>query len=168
VFAVAFVADGQASVAGEPGGGACDLPPVPAQPVVPVDAAPGDTRDDALLSKPPAVDVVVVALVGVGAGMAGRAGRSHVAPRWHTSGADELGNADWWRPSLPQLQSGSLRHGSAVSVPSNLRVRLPLLICADAVRPSPGVALVTTGAAAPCSRTGQGPRPRGLRISDPL
>ena len=58
--------------------------------------------------------------------------------RWQASGADGLGNADWWRPWLDRLQSGSQRYGSSVSVTSNLRVSLLLLICADAVRPSLG------------------------------
>ncbi|MFN2496919.1 MAG: hypothetical protein ABR608_13580 [Pseudonocardiaceae bacterium] len=34
--------------------------------------------------------------------------------RWQASGADELGNADWWRPFIDRLQSGSQRHGSSV------------------------------------------------------
>ena len=58
--------------------------------------------------------------------------------RWRASGADRLGNADWWRPSLERLQSGSMRRGSSVSVTSNLRVCLLLLVCADAIRPSLG------------------------------
>jgi len=58
--------------------------------------------------------------------------------RWQASGADRLGNADWWRPSLERLQSGSTRRGSSVSVTSNLRVCLLLLVCADAIRPSLG------------------------------
>ncbi|MGH3709896.1 MAG: hypothetical protein ACRDQ9_16325 [Pseudonocardiaceae bacterium] len=56
--------------------------------------------------------------------------------RWQVSGADALGNADWWRPSLDRLQSGSQRYGSSVSVTSNLRVSLNLLVCADVIRPS--------------------------------
>jgi hypothetical protein len=56
--------------------------------------------------------------------------------RWQATGADALGNAGWWRPSLDQLQAGSMRHGSSVSVTSNLRVSLNLLVCADAIRPS--------------------------------
>jgi hypothetical protein len=56
--------------------------------------------------------------------------------RWRASGADELDNAGWWRPSLDQLQSGSRRYGGSVSVTSNLRVSLLLLIGADAIRPS--------------------------------
>ena len=56
--------------------------------------------------------------------------------RWQATGADALGNAGWWRPSLDRLQAGSMRHGSSVSVTSNLRVSLNLLVCADAIRPS--------------------------------
>jgi integrase len=56
--------------------------------------------------------------------------------RWQLSGADALGNADWWRPFLECLQSGSQRYGSSVSVTSNLRVSLNLLVCADVIRPS--------------------------------
>ena len=56
--------------------------------------------------------------------------------RWQATGADALGNAGWWRPSLDGLQAGSMRHGSSVSVTSNLRVSLNLLVCADAIRPS--------------------------------
>ena len=58
--------------------------------------------------------------------------------RWQASGGDDLGNAQWWRPSLKDLQSGSLRSGSSVAVTSNLRVSLNLLVCADAIRPSLG------------------------------
>nr|GLK40459.1 hypothetical protein GCM10017611_73340 [Rhodococcus wratislaviensis] len=64
VLGVAFVADGQASVAGESGDGAFDLPPVPAQPVVPVDSAADDAWNSSLFAQPPAVLVLVVALVG--------------------------------------------------------------------------------------------------------
>jgi integrase len=56
--------------------------------------------------------------------------------RWQATGADALGNAGWWQPSLDRLQAGSMRHGSSVSVTSNLRVSLNLLVCADAIRPS--------------------------------
>lgn len=56
--------------------------------------------------------------------------------RWQVGGADALGNAEWWRPSLECLQSGSQRYGSSVSVTSNLRVSLNLLVCADVIRPS--------------------------------
>jgi len=64
VFAVAFVADGHAPVAGELGDGAFDLPPVPAEAIVSLDAAAGDPRDDASFAQPSSVNVVVVALVG--------------------------------------------------------------------------------------------------------
>jgi integrase len=56
--------------------------------------------------------------------------------RWLASGAEALGNADWWRPALSRLQSGSQRRGQSVSVTSNYRVCLLLLICADLIRPS--------------------------------
>jgi integrase len=56
--------------------------------------------------------------------------------RWLASGAEALGNADWWRPALSRLQSGSQRGGQSVSVTSNYRVCLLLLICADLIRPS--------------------------------
>ena len=56
--------------------------------------------------------------------------------RWQATGGDDLGNAEWWRPSLKDLQSGSLRSGSSVAVTSNLRVSLNLLVCADVIRPS--------------------------------
>ena len=65
--------------------------------------------------------------------------------RWQASGADDLGNADWWRPFLGLLQSGSRRHGSSVSVTRNLLVSLLLLICADAIRTGLGWLLT------PCS-----------------
>jgi hypothetical protein len=58
--------------------------------------------------------------------------------RWLASGAEALGNADWWRPALPGLGSGSQRRGASVSVTSNYRVCLLLLVCADAIRPSVG------------------------------
>jgi hypothetical protein len=58
--------------------------------------------------------------------------------RWQASGADARGNADWWQPHLGQLQSGSQRYGGSVSVTSNLRVSLLLLVGADAIRPSLG------------------------------
>ncbi len=56
--------------------------------------------------------------------------------RWIASGAEALGNAEWWKPWLERLQSGSQRSGTSVSVTSNLRVALLLLVCADAIRPS--------------------------------
>ena len=76
-------------------------------------------------------------LVSVIDWLAGHPGQTWQA-RWQATGADTLGNADWWRPSLDRLQSGSMRHGSSVSVTSNLRVSLNLLVCADAIRPSLG------------------------------
>jgi hypothetical protein len=42
--------------------------------------------------------------------------------RWLASGADGFGNADWWRPAMSRLQSGSQRRGASVSVTSNYRV----------------------------------------------
>ena len=33
--------------------------------------------------------------------------------RWRASGAEALGNADWWRPWLQCLQSGSQRRGQS-------------------------------------------------------
>ena len=45
-----LVADGEAAVAGAPGGGAFDLPAVSAEAVAGVDAAAGDARDDAALA----------------------------------------------------------------------------------------------------------------------
>jgi hypothetical protein len=61
---VPFVADGQASVAGEPGDGAFDLPAVSAEAVTAVDAAAADARDDAALAQPGPVGGGVLALVG--------------------------------------------------------------------------------------------------------
>lgn len=58
--------------------------------------------------------------------------------RWQASGAEALGNADWWRPWLQRLQSGSQRRGQSVSITSNLRVCLLVLVCADVIRPSVG------------------------------
>jgi integrase len=58
--------------------------------------------------------------------------------RWQASGAEALGNADWWRPWLQRLQSGSQRRGQSVSITSNLRVCLLVLICAEVIRPSVG------------------------------
>jgi len=56
--------------------------------------------------------------------------------RWRASGADALGNADWWRPLLAQLRPDGAQCG--VSMSSNLRVCVLHLICADAIRPSVG------------------------------
>ncbi len=58
--------------------------------------------------------------------------------RWLASGAEALGNADWWRPWLGHLQSGSQRRGQSVTVTSNLRVCLLLLVCAEVIRPGVG------------------------------
>ena len=54
--------------------------------------------------------------------------------RWQASGADALGNADWWRPLLAQLRPDGAQWG--VSTSSNLRVCVLHLICADVIRPS--------------------------------
>jgi len=100
---------------------------------------------DQLLARllgPPFTDVAMRArrqrgLVSVVDWLAGQPGHTW-QERWQASGADELGNADWWRPSLDRLQAGSQRYGSSVSVTSNLRVSLLLLIGADVIRPSLG------------------------------
>ena len=106
----------------------------------------GTCRDrDQLLARllaPPFTDAAMIVrrkrgLVSVVDWLAGQPGHTW-QDRWRASGADELGNADWWRPWLDRLQSGSQRYGSSVSVTSNLRVSLHLLICADAIRPSLG------------------------------
>ena len=106
----------------------------------------GTCRDrDQLLARllaPPFTDAAMIVrrkrgLVSVVDWLAGQPGHTW-QDRWRASGADELGNADWWRPWLDRLQSGSQRYGSSVSVTSNLRVSLLLLICADAIRPSLG------------------------------
>jgi hypothetical protein len=106
----------------------------------------GTCRDrDQLLARllaPPFTDAAMRArrqrgLVSVVDWLAGQPGDTW-QERWQASGADELGNANWWRPSLDRLQSGSKRYGSSVSVTSNLRVSLLLLIGADAIRPSLG------------------------------
>ncbi len=76
-------------------------------------------------------------LVSVVDWLAGQPGDTWQA-RWLASGADARGNADWWQPHLDQLQSGSQRYGGSVSVTSNLRVSLLLLVGADAIRPSLG------------------------------
>ena len=54
--------------------------------------------------------------------------------RWQASGADALGNADWWRPLLAQLRPDGAQCG--VSTSSNLRGCVLHLICADVIRPS--------------------------------
>ena len=54
--------------------------------------------------------------------------------RWLVSGADAMGNADWWRPLLAWARPRNPRAG--VSTSSNLRVCALLLIGADVIRPS--------------------------------
>jgi len=56
--------------------------------------------------------------------------------RWVASGADDSGNADWWRPMQARLRP--LNPQAGVSLSSNLRVCAVLLVCADAIRPSLG------------------------------
>jgi hypothetical protein len=64
VVAVAFVADVQSAVAGEPGDGAFDFPAASAESCRIIDAAAGDARHDLSRAQPLAVGVGVVALVG--------------------------------------------------------------------------------------------------------
>jgi len=64
VFGMSFVADREPSVTGEPGEGAFDLPSVPAETIVAVDAAASDPRHDPALAQPAAVSGGVVPLVG--------------------------------------------------------------------------------------------------------
>jgi hypothetical protein len=59
----AFVAEGQPAVAGQPGDGPLDLPPVTAQALTGLDAAPGDPRGDAALPQPGPVSIKVISLV---------------------------------------------------------------------------------------------------------
>ena len=54
--------------------------------------------------------------------------------RWLVSGADAMGNAEWWRPLLAWARPRNPRAG--VSTSSNLRVCALLLIGADVIRPS--------------------------------
>ena len=54
--------------------------------------------------------------------------------RWEASGANEAGNADWWKPMLAWARPHK-SHGS-VSTSSNLRVCALMLVCADVIRPS--------------------------------
>jgi hypothetical protein len=54
--------------------------------------------------------------------------------RWLISGADAMGNADWWHPLLAWARPRSPRAG--VSTSSNLRVCALLLIGGDVIRPS--------------------------------
>lgn len=53
--------------------------------------------------------------------------------RWLASGADEMGNAEWWRPLLAWLRPVDPNCG--VSMSSNLRVCALMLVCADVIRP---------------------------------
>jgi len=52
VAAFAFVADGEAAVAEEPGYGPLDLPPVPSEALGRLDARAGDPRGDAAPAQP--------------------------------------------------------------------------------------------------------------------
>lgn len=63
VLAVTLAADGQSAVAGGPGQGAFDLPPVPAEALAAADAATGDPQNNAPCPQPPAVYGIVVTLV---------------------------------------------------------------------------------------------------------
>jgi len=56
--------------------------------------------------------------------------------RWLVSGADGMGNADWWHPLLAWARPRNPR--GAVSTASNLRVCALLLTGADVIRPSLG------------------------------
>lgn len=79
VIAVAFVADGQAPIPGEPGVGAFDLPPVSTGPLVPVDATSGDAPNNALC---PRSDPAVLVAVLVGLERAGFAA-ARTTPETH-------------------------------------------------------------------------------------
>jgi hypothetical protein len=54
--------------------------------------------------------------------------------RWLASGADAMGNAEWWRPVIARVRRGSAECG--VSNSSNLRVCAVMLVVADVIRPS--------------------------------
>jgi hypothetical protein len=54
--------------------------------------------------------------------------------RWLASGADAMGNAEWWRPLIARVRRGSVECG--VSNSSNLRVCAVMLVVADVIRPS--------------------------------
>ncbi len=54
--------------------------------------------------------------------------------RWLASGADAMGNANWWPPVVEW--GPPRRAGRGVTVSSNLRVCAVLLVAADVVRPS--------------------------------
>jgi hypothetical protein len=55
--------------------------------------------------------------------------------RWLASGADAIGNAEWWQPLIARVRRGSVECG--VSSSSNLRVCAVMLVVADVIRPSP-------------------------------
>lgn len=63
MFAPTLVANGQPPITAEPGDGALDLPAIPTQPVIAFYPTAGDAWDDAALTQPAAMDVVVVTLV---------------------------------------------------------------------------------------------------------
>lgn len=67
--------------------------------------------------------------------LSGQPGRTW-QQRWLASGADGMGNADWWRPLLAQLRPDDPSCGVAMS--SNLRVVALHLVCADVIRPGIG------------------------------
>jgi integrase len=54
--------------------------------------------------------------------------------RWEASGADAVGNADWWKPMLAWARPQ--RPDCGVSTSSNFRVCALMLVCADVIRPS--------------------------------
>lgn len=53
---------------------------------------------------------------------------------WLASGADALGNADWWPPVVAWVRPR--RAGCGVTVSSNLRVCAAMLVAAEVIRPS--------------------------------
>jgi Phage integrase family len=56
--------------------------------------------------------------------------------RWLASGADAMGNAEWWRPVIARTRRGSSDCG--VSGSSNQRVCAVMLVAADVIRPTLG------------------------------
>ncbi|MFL6130454.1 MAG: hypothetical protein ACJ73E_15495, partial [Mycobacteriales bacterium] len=54
--------------------------------------------------------------------------------RWLASGADAMGNADWWPPVVASVRPR--RAGCGVTVSSNLRMCAQILVSADVIRPS--------------------------------
>lgn len=78
VAALAFVSDGEAAVAEQPGNGAFDLPAVPSESLGRLDAGAGDPDRDAAFAQPGAVFGGVVGLV--------RAEFSGLAAPWSASG----------------------------------------------------------------------------------